>query len=106
MYETSHESPYLYIRNSAPQDWGEQRPLRDGPIGQDRRRGMPISSGIMCWCTRTQHAAQGGLGHRGGAERRVGAKQTESSDPMIEADAPNTGVLQVQIGMVCASHRG
>jgi hypothetical protein len=25
---------------------------------------------------------------------------------MIEADAPNTGVLQVQSGMVCASHRG
>src|SRR5918995_3132384 len=30
----------------------------------------------------------------------------ESSDPMIEADAPSTGVLQVQIGMMCASHRG
>src|SRR5215216_3533632 len=29
-----------------------------------------------------------------------------SSDPMIEAGAPSTGVLQVLIGMVCASHRG
>jgi hypothetical protein len=25
---------------------------------------------------------------------------------MIEADVPSTEVLQVQIGMVCASHRG
>jgi hypothetical protein len=44
-----------------------------------------------------------GLGHRGGVERRAGGW---SSDPMIEVDAPSTGVLQVQIGMVCASHRG
>src|ERR671921_1282009 len=33
MYQTSHEISYLYIRNSAPQDRGKQRPLRDGPIG-------------------------------------------------------------------------
>jgi hypothetical protein len=39
MYGTDHDIPYLYIRNSAPQDRGEQRPLRDGPIDQDRRRG-------------------------------------------------------------------
>jgi hypothetical protein len=34
MYDTDHKIPYLYIRNSAPQDWGEQRPLRDDPLGQ------------------------------------------------------------------------
>src|ERR671920_1587512 len=33
MYQTSHEISYLYKRNSAPQDRGKQRPLRDGPIG-------------------------------------------------------------------------
>jgi hypothetical protein len=36
--------------------------------------GMPISSGIMCWCTRTQSYRIGerlgeGLGHRGGVLR-------------------------------------
>jgi hypothetical protein len=30
------------------------------------------------------------LQHRTGEERRAGAKQTESSDPMREADAPST----------------
>ena len=38
------------------------------------------------------YKAQRGLAlrHRNGAKRRAGAKQTESSDPMIEADAPST----------------
>src|SRR5215203_3394143 len=31
MYDTGHETLYSYIRNSALQDRGEQRPLRDGP---------------------------------------------------------------------------
>jgi hypothetical protein len=35
--------------------------------------GMRISSGIMCWCTRPQHALRGGreegIGHRGGVLR-------------------------------------
>src|SRR5215208_2067866 len=43
------------------------------------------------------------LQHGAGAKRRAGGW---SSDPMIEADVPNTEVLQVQIGMMCASHRG
>jgi hypothetical protein len=35
MYETSLETPYLYIRNSALQDRGEQKALRAAPIGQE-----------------------------------------------------------------------
>src|SRR5215218_5914737 len=62
MYETSHEIPYLYIRNSAPQDRGEQRPLRDGPIGQDRRRGLPLQRTLSYLCTRPQTSEQRVLG--------------------------------------------
>jgi hypothetical protein len=75
---------------------------------------MLISSGIrhqvsgLCPRTpeATRHRAERlgeGLGHRGGVERRA---RGWSSDPMIEADVPSTEVLQVQIGMVCAPHRG
>jgi hypothetical protein len=35
-----------------------ERPLRPTPIVQDRRRGMLIPPGIMCWCTRTQEPTQ------------------------------------------------
>jgi hypothetical protein len=104
MYGTDHDVPYLYIRNSALQDRGEQRPLRASPIGQGRRRGdAPTNSGpdnyccLSYWCTRPQEVARHteaersgeGLGHRGGAERRAGAPyhgSGGSSDPMREAD--------------------
>jgi hypothetical protein len=71
----------LYIRNSAPQDLGEQRPLRVGPIGQDRRRGDAHIGGyyVLVYAdTTAQEKRPGeGLGHRGGAmlnfrEWRVG----------------------------------
>ena len=63
-----------------------KRPIAPPQMTQDRRRGMLISSGIVCWCTRTQPAAQGGavgegLGHPDGAERRAGAKLTEELRP-------------------------
>jgi hypothetical protein len=60
---------------------------------------MPIPSGIMFWCTRTQDAARRietersgeGLGHRGGAERRAGALLARGLRPMIVAGEPSTG---------------
>jgi hypothetical protein len=60
---------------------------------------------------RTQETTQAersgeGLGHRGGAERRAGAKQTESSDPMIEAGVPSTGEDVIVLSEVCPPHRG
>ena len=71
MYETSHEIPYLYIRNSAPQDRGEQRPLRDGPIGPGRRRRDAHIVGYYAPAAGTR--AEESLGHRDGAKRRAGA---------------------------------
>jgi hypothetical protein len=49
-----HEILYLYIRNSAPEDRGEHRPLQGGPIGQDRRRGLPLQLTLSYLCTRPQ----------------------------------------------------
>jgi hypothetical protein len=106
MYGTDHDVPYLYIRNSALQDRGEQRPLRASPIGQGRRRGdAPTNSGpdnyccLSYWCTRPQEVARHteaersgeGLGHRGGAERRAGALLARGLRPMIVAGEPSTG---------------
>src|SRR5215217_5428372 len=93
MYETSHEISYLYIRNSAPQDRGEQRPLRDGPIGpRPPARPAPTTHPQLLVYAATNIRTEGvrareGLGHRGGVERRAGGW---SSDPMREAGAPST----------------
>ena len=68
MYGTDHDILYLYIRTSAPQDRGEQRPLRDGPIDQDRRRGDARIAGYYAPEQRVKPGE--GLGHRGGAQAR------------------------------------
>ena len=64
-----HEILYLYIRNSAPQDRGEHRPLRDGPIGQERRRGKAHIVGYYALEQRMKLGAF--LGVWGGAKRRA-----------------------------------
>jgi hypothetical protein len=69
MYETSHEISYLYIRNSALQDRGKQRPLRAGPIGLGRRRGDAHIVGYYALEQRVK--PREGLGVWGGAKRRA-----------------------------------
>jgi hypothetical protein len=69
MYGTDHDILYLYIRTSAPQDRGEQRPLRDAPIGQDRWRGDAHIVGYYAPERRVK--PREGLGHRGGAEHSL-----------------------------------
>jgi hypothetical protein len=68
MYDTDHEILCLYIRNSAPQGRGEQRPLRAGPIGQDRRRGDAHIVGYYAPAAGVR--VREGLGHRDGAKPR------------------------------------
>jgi hypothetical protein len=47
------------------------------------------------------------LRHRSGAKRRAGAKQTKSSDPMMEAGEPSTGdVAWVRYVALCPPHWG
>ncbi len=46
-----------------------------------------------------------GLGHRAGQREGPEPSRLRKLRPMIEAHAPSTGVLQVQIGMVCSPPR-
>src|SRR5829696_8192421 len=80
MYDTDHEKPILVHKAAAPQDRGEQRPLRGGLIGQGHRRGDAHIVGYYAPATggraKSRSPAQGGCG---------------SSDPMRETDATSTG---------------
>src|ERR687897_3239823 len=72
MYDTGREILCSYIRLSAPQDRGEQRPLRAGPIGPGRRREDAHIVGYYAPAAGT--AAEEGLGHRDGAFGPSGAR--------------------------------
>src|SRR5829696_1452248 len=80
MYDTDHEKPILVHKAAAPQDRGEQRPLRGGLIGQGHRREDAHIIGYYAPATggraKSRSPAQGGCG---------------SSDPMREAGVPSTG---------------
>src|SRR5215213_1837620 len=73
MYETGREILCLYIRDTTPQDRGEQRPLRDGPIGQDRQRGDAHI--VEYYAPEQRVKPRTFLGVWGGAERRAGARR-------------------------------
>jgi hypothetical protein len=47
-----------------------------------------------------------GLGHQGGAERRAGAKQTESPDPMTIPGVPSTGGVAGVLSVVVPAPPG
>jgi hypothetical protein len=74
-------------------------------MGNDRS--LEGNGGPSCGVPPIIYKAQRGLAlrHRNGAKRRAGAKQTESSDPMSEADGPSTGNVIVCCVALCPLHR-
>src|SRR5215211_258495 len=98
MYGTDHDILYLYIRNSAPQDRGEQRPLRDGPIGPGPpARGCPYRRALLVVYAHTKDRDGRGLRASGwgrAKSRSPAQGGCGGSDPMREAGAPNTRKLK------------